>query len=193
MTNYEKELMSRIVNKELFHGCLSPNIGLYSGKMGFSIFLYYYSRLTENKLFADFAGELIDEIYESVYDGMPLSFSNGLCGIGWGLEYLAKNYFIEIDDSSVFDEINYKILEMNPENIKDCSLATGLEGISTYVHAHISAKRQGESCFQSAFIHSLDKRCSAKADNMVWNEIVQKVGINSLTWQNGVRILLNYT
>lgn len=190
MVNGKKEILSQIVNKELFHGCLSGNIGLYSGKIGLSIFLYHYSRFSGNILFADFAGELIDEVCESVHDRISLSFDNGLSGIGWGLEYLAKKHFIEIGDNSVFEEFNYKILEINPDNVRDCSLATGLGGISTYAHAHISAARPGRSYFPSAFIQSLNRRCSPKADDMIWNEIVQKADGNELTWQNGIEILL---
>lgn len=186
----EKGILLQIVNKELFHGCLSENLGLYSGKMGLSVFLYHYSRFTDNMLFADFAGELIDEVCESIYDGISLSFSSGLSGIGWGLEYLAKNRFIEIDDNSVFADINYKILEINPDNVRDCSFAKGLEGISTYVHAHISAGRMGKILFPPAFIQSLDGRCLPKTDSMVWDEILQEKNVDGLSWQNGLRILI---
>lgn len=189
----DKEMLSQIVNKELFHSCLSKNIGLYSGKMGFAIFLYHYSQFTDNTLFAEFAGELIDEVCESIYNGISLSFCNGLSGIGWGLEHLAKNHFIEIDDNSIFEDINYKILEVNPDNFRDCSLATGLEGISTYVHAHISATRLGKNYFPFTFIHSLDRKCSPKTENIVWNEILNKKNIHKLSWQNGLKILLQLT
>lgn len=189
MVKSKKERLSQIANKELFYGCLSGNIGLFSGKIGLSIFLYHYSRFTGNILFADFAGELIDEVCESVHDRVSLSFDNGLSGIGWGLEYLGKNQFIEIDDNSVFEEFNYKILEINPDNVRDCSLATGLGGISTYVHAHISAARPGRSYFPSVFIQSLNRRCSPKTDEVIWDEIIQKASGDELTWQNGIEIL----
>lgn len=185
----KNDLLLRIVHRELFYGCLSENISLASGKMGLAVFLYHYSRYTGNMLFADFAGELVGEVCESVYDGMALSLANGLSGIGWGLEYLAKNHFVEIDNNSVFEDINYKILEIDPDRVKDCSLVTGLEGIWTYVHAHVSAGRTGDILFSSAFIQSLGRRCVLRTDNMVWNEILRSSKFSELSWQNGLQIL----
>lgn len=183
------EILLQIVHRELFHGCLSENIGLASGKMGLAVFLYHYSRYTGNMLFADFAGELIEEICESVYDGMALSFANGLSGIGWGLEYLAKNHFVEIDDNSVFEDINYKILEINPDRMRDYSLATGLEGIWAYVHAHISAGRSGNILFSPAFIQTLNRLCVLRTDDVLWCEILQSGKFDELSWQNGLKML----
>lgn len=190
MVANENKILSQIVHKELFHGCLSKSIGLFSGKMGLSIFLYHYSQFTGNMLFADFAGELVDEVCESVYDGISLSFANGLSGIGWGLEYLAKKRFIEIDDNFIFEDIDYKILEINPDKVQDCSFAMGLEGIATYVHAHISAERIGRTLFPSAFIRSLNRRCCPKTEYMVWHDTLQRDKLNKLSWQNGLKILL---
>lgn len=47
-------------------------------------FLFDYSRVTELRAFEELAGELLDEVVESVCLGMPVGLSFGWCGIGWG-------------------------------------------------------------------------------------------------------------
>lgn len=87
----------RIANVLLLNASFTDNIGLLNGKMGISIFFYRYGRYTGNKIFTDYAGELIDEIYEEINTNTGLDFANGLTGIGWGIEYLVENRFIDAD------------------------------------------------------------------------------------------------
>ena len=98
--------LQRIANMLLLNGSFINNLGLLNGKMGIAIFFYQYSRFTNNKVYLDFAGQLIDEIYEEIYYGMSADFANGLTGIGWGIEYLIKNGFVEADRDETLKEID---------------------------------------------------------------------------------------
>jgi hypothetical protein len=85
------------------------NLGLLNGKMVIAIFFYQYSRYTGNKIYSDYSGELIDEIYEEINTNTPVNFANGLTGIGWGIEYLVKNRFVEADTDEALSEIDTSI------------------------------------------------------------------------------------
>jgi hypothetical protein len=100
------ERLQRIANVLLLNASFTDNIGLLNGKMGIAIFFYHYSRYTGNKIFEDFAGELIDEIYEEINTNTPIDFANGLTGIGWGIEYLVKNGFIEADTDEALADVD---------------------------------------------------------------------------------------
>jgi len=83
----------------------TDNLGLLNGKMGIAIFFYQYARYTGNKVYEDYAGELIDEIYSDIRQDCPI---NELMGVGWGIEYLTKNKYVVTDtDEALFDIDKY--------------------------------------------------------------------------------------
>jgi hypothetical protein len=99
----------RIANVLLLNASFTDNIGLLNGKMGIAIFFYNYARYTGSKIFEEYAGELIDEIYEEINTNTPADFTNGLTGIGWGIEYLVKNGFIEADTDEALSDIDNSV------------------------------------------------------------------------------------
>ena len=72
------------IAKSLYFSCKQFDIGLFYGKMGRCLFFFDYSRVTELRAFEELAGELLDEVVESVCLGMPVGLSFGWAGIGWG-------------------------------------------------------------------------------------------------------------
>jgi hypothetical protein len=101
--------LQRIANVLLLNASFIDNPGLLNGKMGIAIFFYHYSRYTNNKIYEDYAGELVDEIYEEINTSTPVNFENGLTGIGWGIEYLVKNKFVQADTDEALAEIDNAI------------------------------------------------------------------------------------
>lgn len=98
--------LQRIANVLLLNASFLENPGLLNGKMGIAIFFYNYARSTGNKIYEDYAGELVDEIYEEINTSTPVNFENGLTGIGWGIEYLVKNGFVQADTDEALEEID---------------------------------------------------------------------------------------
>ncbi len=86
--------LKRIANILLINGSFTDNLGLLNGKMGIAIFFFHYARYC-NKVYEDYAGELVDEIYDEINTNTPVNFADGLTGIGWGIEYLVKNGFVQ--------------------------------------------------------------------------------------------------
>lgn len=116
------ENLRRIANVLLLNASFIDNLGLLNGKMGIAIFFYHYSRYTHNKIFDEYAGELLDEIYEEINATTPVNFENGLTGIGWGIEYLVKNKYVQADTDEALEEIDnliYRIRLQSPLLIKD--------------------------------------------------------------------------
>jgi hypothetical protein len=115
--------------------------GLLNGKMGIAIFLYHYARKYQSEMYENYAGELIDEIYEEINPQTPVGFSNGLTGIGWGIEYLVRNGFVEADTDEVLNEMDsiiYREMLKQPvllENNND------LFGYGLYILARLHGKK----------------------------------------------------
>lgn len=101
--------LQRIANVLLLNASFIDNLGLLNGKMGIAIFFYHYARYTGNKVFENYAGELIDEIYEGINTNTPVDFASGLTGIGWGIEYLVKNNFIQANTDEALEDIDTSV------------------------------------------------------------------------------------
>ena len=119
------ERLQRIANVLLLNASFIDNTGLLNGKFGIAIFFYHYGRYSNNIIYTEYAGELIDEIYEEINTNTPVDFANGLAGIGWGTEYLVRNGFLDADTDETLAEIDktlYRSFSSNPfriENGKD--------------------------------------------------------------------------
>jgi len=104
--NMVEDRLRRIVNVLLLNASFTDNLGLLNGKMGIAIFFYQYARYTGNKVYENYAGELIDEIYGEINNSTPVGFANGLMGIGWGIEYLVRNGYVDADTDEALSEID---------------------------------------------------------------------------------------
>ena len=131
------------------------DLGLYHGKMGIVLFFAHYARYTGEAMYDDFAGELLDEVYEEIHTDLPINFEYGLCGIGWGIEYLFQNRFIEGDSNSVLEDVDKKIMERDVLRITDKSFETGLVGISLYVKARIKGRNLMDITFDNAYLENM--------------------------------------
>jgi len=99
-------ILQSIANILLKNTSLTNNPGLLKGKMGISIFFYHYGRYTENEVYTKYAGALIDDVYDILPTQTSVDFANGLTGIGWGIEYLVKNKFVEADSDEILEEMD---------------------------------------------------------------------------------------
>jgi hypothetical protein len=137
----ETELLRRIARYLMLYGSFTDNISLLNGKMGFALFFYEYSRHSEKKLYKDFADELLREIYREINEHTPLNFRDGLCGIGWAIEYFLRNNYVEGDPDKVLEDIDKRIVEWDVRRITDFSLEKGLCGIASYVIARLQNRK----------------------------------------------------
>lgn len=116
---YKKEL------KDIFRYAILKaenleNLGIYNGKLGMAILFYEYSRYSTDKLYEEFADEIIDSVLELPND-LSYRFSDGLSGIGWGIIYLMKRNFIEGDIDDILFEIDKKIELIDNKNVLVCN------------------------------------------------------------------------
>jgi hypothetical protein len=96
----------RLINSLLLNSSFCENPGLFHGKTGIAILFYMLHRHAGHRVYEDYAGELIDEIYEDITIQSPVDFENGLAGIAWGIEYLVQNGFIDADTNEVLADID---------------------------------------------------------------------------------------
>jgi len=149
----------------MLHGSFTTNIGLQNGKTGIAIFFYHYARYSGRKVYNDFADELIDEIYKEIHVNTLLNFKDGLCGIGWGVEYLIRNGFIEANPDEVLEDLDKRIMEWDVRRITDYSLETGLDGIACYVVLRTTNKEKKNNIIRSDYIYDLIEAVKRNREN----------------------------
>lgn len=129
------ECLKRISNILLLNSCFIDNLGLLNGKMGIAIFFYHYFKFTENKIYEEYAGELIDQIYAEINTMLPVNLSDGLTGIGWGIEYLVKKGFVQADTDEALSEIDSTIYRIR---LNTPVLVNPDDNFFSYGHYYIS-------------------------------------------------------
>lgn len=128
-----KERKVRISNALLLNASFIENLGLMYGKMGICIYFFHLAKSSSNPIYESYAEELLDEIFEEISTSTPLDFENGLAGIGWGIEYLAQNGFVEADTDEVLEEFDNRLFkELIYNTPRELSLLKGLTGLGAY-------------------------------------------------------------
>ena len=158
------QLLDEIVQKELLNGCTSGDLSICNGRMGLTLFFFHCFRYTKIQMYEDIAGELLNDISEDLHTALPIDFQNGLCGIGWGIEYLMENEFIEASND-ILEEIDLKIMERDVRRMKDFSFETGLEGIAWYSLLRLRSP-QASGSFDTTYEHDLLDSCERNKEQI---------------------------
>ena len=163
-TEFTKE--QRALHKLIVDSIGMSDIGLFDGKMGIIISLITYSRRNKLKCIESMVDFLMEQFLESMTDISPLSFSNGLTGIGWGIEYLIQKGYMPGCGADICSEIDKKLMSCDIRRVDDFSLEHGIYGWLHYIVAHIQgANRCGKQVFDRMYIMDLISRLKKYSDN----------------------------
>jgi len=146
----------------------SDDLGLFHGKMGILLFLCEYSRFAGEKLYHEFAGILLEEIYEDITKDTPPYMENGLAGIGWGIEYLVSNQFMQGNTDDILTDVDCHIMKYDPMRWDDLGFNKGFSGIVFYVLTRLkSTNRDSHSDpFDAIYLDSLYHQAAKILNNV---------------------------
>lgn len=152
------DLLLRIARHLMIKSLSINDLGLYHGKMGILLFFVHYAKYSKNRMFDLYANDLIDDILDEMHEDIPINFESGLCGIGWSIEYLIQNKFMEGSSDEILEEIDKKIMERNLRRISDLNVRTGLEGILYYVDRRLysSSINKKKHFFDESYISDVE-------------------------------------
>ena len=106
------DVLKRIIPHLLLNLRFFPDVSLFHGKMGGVLFFYEYSRCTHEVAYENFASDLLDDFSHNIKVNTPINFENGLSGIGWGLQYLIQQRFIDADPDVILQDIDSEIINL---------------------------------------------------------------------------------
>lgn len=125
------------------------NPGLMHGSTGLSIFLYNLGKKNGNPEFIKTADKILDTIFNNLEANVPLDFENGLAGIGWGIEYLIQNNFVEGNPDEILEDIDNKVFRiLNEESITSFEITNGLTGYLFYLIGRLKTISSPDSIAQ---------------------------------------------
>lgn len=196
--NYISPILRDIADKEILTALFSNDYSIMNGQMGCAIFFSLLSRVTQNHWFEDFAGELLDNLCDNLTLYLPVNFGSGLCGIGWGIEFLKYKGFIDDNTDEILSEINNVVMERDIRRITDESLETGFKGILAYVHSRLKSRRNtGYVPFDEDYLSDVSKAASkfniseeSIGMDKIWEECVSTFSQDiSQSWKKGISVL----
>lgn len=157
-----KDSLIRIANYLMMNASFQDDLGIFQGKMGCVLFFAHYSRYISQERYAEFASELLDEIYTDLNERTPVDFAYGLCGIAWGIEHLVQQGFTQGDTGDILADVNGQIMERNPLRIQDLSFEKGLEGIAYYIRIHTQSPCANTRTIDEEYLQSLETALKTK-------------------------------
>ena len=161
----------RALHKLIVDSIGMNDIGLFDGKMGIILSLITYSRKTKHKAIEEVADFQMNQVLNNMTNISPLSFSNGLTGIGWGIEYLIQNGYVPGCGADICTEIDKKLMSCDIRRVDDLSLEHGIYGWLHYIVAHIQgANRCGKQVFDRMYIIDLISKINEYSENNATSE-----------------------
>ena len=150
--------------KETAHLLIKSNhqyqeLGLLTGKMGKVLFFFLYHQYTSKNLYKEFAEALLDDICEEIDKELYFDYRRGICGIGWGIDYLTHKQLISIDSNDIFETFDDTLFNhfKGIINTGYCSHKDiALYAISRYSHDNVELLPAHKPAFIMDIINTLD-------------------------------------
>ncbi len=170
-----KEILDTIIkNKNLTNN----NIGLLGGKSGEVMFYLYYADFFNDSTYYEKGLSLLEKIFDEISDGYSYpTFCVGIAGVGWAVEHLAQNNFIETNTNETLGNIDtYLASKMlyDLEKNNNYDFLHGAIGIGIYFLNHLSNTKSKKYLIQ--LIDKLERQSIEEKDGALkWESVVQDI------------------
>lgn len=145
----------RLLHHMMLHSKDFPNQGLLYGRLGVALVLELYAVHHQLKPIRELAEATIEETFVHLSGNTPLELGSGLCGIGWSIEFMLQNRFMNGNSLDICEVIDNRLMQENPNFSDDLSLERGLEGKLHYILAHIQGTKNIGNPFSRQYLELL--------------------------------------
>lgn len=114
---------------------------LLSRWMERTIELFQLSQKTNDTELEEGADKLLNKIIDHCSLAVPITYENGLCGIGTGIEYLLQKKLIEGNSDEILHQIDsavYSVIEQ--KSLTALGLRKGVSGLAYYFYLRLCAR-----------------------------------------------------
>ena len=151
-------------------------LNFVGGKVGISLFLFYYDKYKNEQKYYDKGFDLISEVFDEINKGYSYhTFSSGFAGIGWTINHLSQNNFIDANTNEVFANINEFLSKTMLNDIKNgkYDFLHGAIGTGLYFLNRLPNKEASNYLMQ--LIDELDNNSEKNADGTIkWEAVLDR-------------------
>jgi hypothetical protein len=140
-SNSIAELLRQLSDTLIINASFLDNVGLVNGKTGVALFFFHLAQATGIDVYEEYAGDLIDQVCESLHQDMPARYADGLAGIGAGIAYMIRQRFVDADADDALEEIDSAVrhhilyhLPATPE------MGAGIAGLGKYCTERLASR-----------------------------------------------------
>jgi len=155
----------------LMNGGFLSNPGLYTGEMGLVLFFTRYAHYTKNDLYLDYAYDLMEKLQNRIHCDTPITYKQGLAGIGSAIEYLVQNNFFEADTDEILEDFDQQIFFTY--NLPYLSIEKLLD-IGYYAIWRISGSRSKKDMIQQTILPQIEKVVHDNSVIPAWHQLHQR-------------------
>ncbi|MDR2586422.1 MAG: lanthionine synthetase C family protein [Prevotellaceae bacterium] len=162
---------------DLLQNRSNEGIGLYSGKAGISLFLFYYARFKNAKAVHQQATDELDGIFSQVEESPQrlFSFCSGIAGVGWLLNHLCKYGFLQEDPNELLSDVDEYLFKaaINDLDRKNFDFLHGAMGVVLYF------VKRNRSDYLLHLVHALANIAVWDGEGAKWKSVLKhKGGLN---------------
>lgn len=181
----------QIINKTDIEG-----FGLFGGGAK-SILYFFYSKVFQIENYSDLALESISSIFEEIQKGFSYhTFAGGLAGIGWMVEFLEQNKYLECNTNEIIGELDEYLYQMMIKELKSVhyDYLHGASGIALYFLSRKSFSKSKQ--YLSDYIDNLEQFAEADGESYRWVSKVfkspeEKEEVYNLSLSHGISSLIS--
>ncbi|OJJ19408.1 hypothetical protein BKI52_21605 [marine bacterium AO1-C] len=178
-------------------------IGVLNGTSGMALFQFYYSRYSNSDTPADIGGEIIANCVDSINEGFGHpTFCNGIAGLGWTMDHLQQEEFVEIDNDAILADLDgYLYTNMKSDFAqRNYDFLHGAMGYGFYFLKRLkntqeSALKTRYQAYLLELVSFLKEMSEEKNGGIAWKSIViqetNQVGYN-LSLSHGMSSIISF-
>lgn len=206
MDNDSKDLVQKILHEiaedvisRFEKGELKNKIGLLSGKAGISLFLFYVSRYFKNERYEEYARRVLEDVFSDINnDSLLPTYCNGLAGVGWAVNHLVENGFIEKEVLEVLKDFDMYLYNSMIAYSKsgNFDFLHGSTGIAFYFTKRFK-ENENVASYLNEYIEELkkhtifdDENNSAKIESTVLDENENPKRVYNLSLSHGMSSII---
>jgi len=206
LDNDSKDLVQKILHEiaedvisRFEKGELKNKIGLLSGKAGISLFLFYVSRYFKNERYEEYARRVLEDVFSDINnDSLLPTYCNGLAGVGWAVNHLVENGFIEKEVLEVLKDFDMYLYNSMIAYSKsgNFDFLHGSTGIAFYFTKRFK-ENENVASYLNEYIEELkkhtifdDENNSAKIESTVLDENENPKRVYNLSLSHGMSSII---
>lgn len=163
-----QEIDTCIISKKI-----EPNISLLCGEGGIALYLFYRFVQTQNENYRELAYEKLNEIINTINNSMAYpTFADGLAGIGWLIEHLNNQGFIEINANEFLTDLDEHLYSVM-NNAKHYDYLHSKSGYALYFITRYKNNKNVER-YLSEYLNWLNDICINENNTIKWESILDK-------------------